>query len=255
MEKEEANSVVEEVEVAEEANPQENDKGTQEIENSPNAVADNVASAIDYSKKFSESSKEAQRLLDENKTLKKELELKDTVVEPKAPQQDIDTLYPGFEELDEDAQKNLIAYTDTVTRKAAENLQKDPAYAFAQKQYHENKWNSALESTIQKYPELAKTKDEFKSKYFNPRSVPDNIEEILGDIAKIHLFDQAKDIGAKESEKKQSQVDLERSTSSSNKETKVSRTLEDWDRMAKESPTKFRKLSKEFNEDISSGKI
>jgi len=253
MEEKEANSVVEKVEDAKEVNPQENNKGTQEKE-TPNPTVENVASTIDYSKKFSESSKEAQRLLNENKKLKEELELKDKVVE-ETQHQNIDNLYPGFENLDESEKENLIAYTDSVTRRAAETLQKDPAYAFAQKQYHENRWNLALEATLKKFPELAKSKDEFKSKYFNPSNVPENIEEVLEGVAKIHLFDKAKEIGAKESQEKSKQVDLERTTAGDKPDSSVHRTLDDWMHMQKEDPARFRKLSKEFNKDMASGKI
>lgn len=248
-----ANSVIEPIENAQ-ANSQEVDQGTQENDNSTNTIVENVAQTIDYQKKFSESSSEALRLYQENKALREALELKDKAPEPTPVETNMDGLYPGFEDLDEDAKKNLLAYTDTVTKRAKEELYRDPAIAFAKKQYNEQVWDSALNNTIQMYPELASSKEEFKSKYFNVNNVPENVGEILKDIAKIHLFDKAKEIGAKEQTEKQSRVEVERTTSGT-KDPTVSRTLEDWNRMATENPNKFRQLSKEFNEAMKSGKI
>jgi len=245
-----ANSFDKEIENAQDANSQVVENGTQENDNSINTIQ-NVESAIDYQKKFSESTKEAQRLYEENKQLKQQFELKDNTAQSV---QNTDNLYPGFEELDEDAKNNIIAYTNTVTNKAAEQLKKDPAYAFALKQYNTQYFDNALQKTIEKFPELAQSKDEFKSKYFNVNNVPENIESILGDVAKIHLFDNAKNIGAKEETEKINRVELERVTSGQ-KETNVSRSLEDWTRMSKDNPAKFASMSKEFNEDLNSGKI
>jgi hypothetical protein len=248
-----ANSVDNAVENAN-ANSQEVVKGTQETDNSTNAKAENVASAIDYQKKFSESAKEAQRLYEENKALREQFELKDKVQEHFVQEQPADNLYPGFEDLDEDAKNNLISYTNTVTKRAKDELYKDPAIAFARKQYNEQVWDSAFQKTLQAHPELADSKDEFKTKYFNVNNVPENIEAILQDIAKIHLFDKAKEIGAKESIEKASRVDLERTTAGM-KETQAKRSLEDWQRMAGENPAKFAALSKEYHDDLNAGRI
>jgi hypothetical protein len=252
MEIENANSVVDAVENAN-ANSQEVNKGTQENDNSTNTTMDNVGQSVDYATKFSESSKEALRLYQENKALKEALELKDNKPEHQV-QENTDSYYPGFESLDEDAKQNLIAYTNTVTKRAKEELLKDPAIAFAKKQYNEQVWDSALQKTLRDYPELAETKDEFKSKYFNVNNVPTNIETILKDIAKIHLYDKAKQIGAKEETEKINRVELERSTAGSKNPT-VGRSIEDWQRMAMENPAEFARHSKEYNSDLSSKKI
>lgn len=250
---EDANSVIN-TDVNANANSHEVDKGTQENDNSINTTVENVAHTVDYQKKFSESSNEALRLYQENKALREALELKDNVQEQPVHVQNADNFYPGFEDLDEDAKNNLIAYTDTVTRRAKEELYKDPAIAFAKKQYNEQVWDSAFSKTLQSFPELAESKQEFKNKYYNVNNVPENIESILHDIAKIHLFDKAKDIGAKENEEKLSRVDSERTTAGL-KETSVKRSLTDWSRMAQENPAKFASLSKEYNSDVDSGKI
>jgi len=240
------------------ANLQETNQGTQEMDNSTNQTIDNVASTVDYQKKFSESSKEALRLVElqkekdaEIERLNRELELRDN---GHTNVQNTDNLYPGYEDLDEDARKNLIAYTNTVTNKAKQELYKDPAIAFAVKQYNEQKWDSAFNKAASQFPELAQTKDEFKSKYYNVNNVPENIDSILVDIAKIHLFDKAKQIGVKETEEKQNRIEVERTTAGA-KDTTAKRSLEDWMRMSKENPSEFAKNSKQFNEDLASGKI
>lgn len=248
------NSFDKEIENAQNANSQTNENGTQENDNSKNETIANVAATVDYQKKFSESSKEALRILEENKELKRQIELKDKENESKIQTQNTDNYYPGFEDLDEDAKNNLIAYTDTVTKRALAEINKNPAIAYATKQYNEQVWDSAFQKTIQEYPELAASKDEFKSKYYNVNNVPTNIESILKDVAKIHLFDKAKEIGAKEQTEKQNRVDIERTTAGQ-KDPTVRRSLEDWNRMATENPMQFRSLTKEFNDDMSSGKI
>lgn len=248
---ENANSVDNTVENAN-ANSQEAIKGTQENDNSTNDSLENVAQVIDYQKKFSESSKEAQRLYQENQELRKQFELKD---KEQSNVQTTDNLYPGFEDLDEDAKSNLIAYTNAVTSKAAETLKKDPAYAFAQRQYNETIWDNAARKTVQKHPELEKELDSFKAKYFNVNNVPQNIEDLLDNAAKVHLFDKAKEIGMKEAEKLNSRVELERNTAGPRDVSKTTRSLEEWQRIATENPAQFVKMKKEFNADMTSGKI
>lgn len=248
-----ANSVDNTVENVEETNSQEVNQGTQENDNSTNDSLENVAQVIDYQKKFSESAKEAQRLYEENKRLKEQFELKDKMQHNVA--ETTDNLYPGFEDLDEDAKSNLIAYTNAVTNKAAETLRKDPAYAFAQRQYNETVWDNAFRQVSEKYPELVETKDSFKAKYFNVNNVPQNIADLLDNAAKVHLFDKAKEIGMKEAEKLNSRVELERKTAGPRDVSKTTRSLEEWQRLATENPAKFAQMKKEFQADMSSGKI
>lgn len=249
---ENANSVDNAVENVENTNSQEVIQGTQENDNSTNATLENVAQVIDYQKKFSESSKEALRILEENKELKRQLELKDN---EQSNVQPTDNLYPGFEDLDEDAKNNLIAYTDAVTNKATEKLKKDPVYASFQRQFNETVWDNAFIKIADKYPELKETKESFKAKYYNVNNVPSNIEDLLDNAAKVHLFDKAKEIGIKEAEKLNSRVELERNTAGPRDTSKTSRSLDDWQRMAQENPVKFSNLREQFQEDMASGKI
>lgn len=254
MEENIANSVDSTVENAN-ANSQEVNQGTQETVNSTNSTLESVAQVIDYQKKFSESSKEAQRLYEENKALKEALELKGKSQEQYVKETTTDNLYPGFEELDEDSRKNILAYTEAVTNKAAEKLKQDPVYALAQKQYNEGVWDIAFNKVLSKYPDLGQTKDEFKAKYFNVNNVPSNIEDLLDNAAKVHLFDKAKEIGIKEAEKLNSRIELERTSSGPRDTTRTTRSLEDWQRIAQENPAKFSAMRKEFQEDMASGKI
>lgn len=135
-----------------------------------------------------------------------------------------------------------------------ENVYKDPAIAFAKRTYNESKFDKALAEVVSKYPNLVNSKDEFKNKYFNPNNTPDNIDVILEDMAKIHLFDKAKDIGVQEAQQKANRIDLERSTGGEKAPTS-SRSLEDWHRMMQENPAQFAKHSKEYNADLASGKL
>lgn len=249
-----ANSFDKDIENVQNTNSQNTHQGTQENENSTNDTLENVAHTVDYQKKFSESSSEALRLYEENKKLKEALELKGNDSQQDAGYQNANDIYPGFENMDEETQKSIIAYTDNITRRVEDKFLKNPAIAHATKQYNEQVWDAAFNQVVQENPELASSKDEFKSKYFNVNNVPENILPILKDVAKIHLFDKAKEIGAKETEEKMNRVDGERSTAG-RKESTSSRTLEDWQRMATENPSKFATLSKEYNSDIASGKI
>jgi hypothetical protein len=226
------------------ANPQNPSQGT-EGEKAPVNPTREGEPQVDYQKKFAESSKEALRLLEETKRLEAELAAKANI----AP---TENLYPGFEQLEPDAQANLVAYTNLVTKRALEGVNSDPAIKFAKEQYNISKWESAFGTVASKYPEL--NKEEFKSKYFKKDVVPDNIENILNDLAKIELFDKARDLGATEEKKKAERVELERATGG-DKTPQATRSLEDWQRMQRENPAKFAQLGKEFNADMSSGKI
>lgn len=261
MSQENANSFDKEIENGQVPNSQNLENGTHGGDNQEVHIVDTVGQTIDYKQKFSESSKEALRLVEVQKEkdaeierLRIALELKDNGGYPNGNQPAADNLYPGFEELDEDARRNLIVYTDNITKRVEDKFLRNPAIAYATKQYNEQVWDSAFSKTLQEFPELAETKDEFKAKYFNVNNVPENIDSILKDVAKIHLFDKAKSIGAKEIEEKSNRVDGERNTGGP-KETTVKRSLEDWNRMAQENPAKFAQMSKEYEKDIASGNI
>ena len=167
---------------------------------------------------------------------------------------DTDVLYPGFEDLDDDAQESLTAYTNAVTNKAKEEISKDPAIVFARQTYNENKWETGFNETAAKYPELQEAKDDFKTQYFNSSNVPDNIGDILETMAKSYLFDKARDIGAEEGKIAAERVQLE-DTTGGDKSPSVHRSLSDWSRLARENPAKFALQKKEYEADLASGKL
>lgn len=205
--------------------------------------------SVDYQTKFAESSKEALRLYEENKKLQAELAAKATAATPA-----IDALYPGFEQLSEEEQKNLANYTNLITKRTKDEIYKDPMITHARELFNRSKFEKALNSVIAKFPDLSKSKDEFSGKYFNPNNTPDNIEEILVDLAKAHLFDKAVEIGAEKERSKQGRVDLERTTGGTKTPT-TSRSLEDWARMAQSDPQLFAQKSQEYQADLESGKL
>ena len=253
------NSLDQELKDGQNPNPSNDNLGT-EGKDTQNPI-DQAAQPIDYQKKFSESSSEALRLLAETKRLeaeKAELELrlseKGNSPEVKPMDTVTESLYPGFEELDPEAQSNLLKFADVVSRKAQESFLKDPAIAFAKNKYNETIWDNAFAKVSEKYPDLVQSKDEFKTKYFKPNNVPSNIENILEDVSKIYLFDKAKDIGAREEKQKVDRIESERATGG-DKTPKATRSLEDWQRMGQENPALFASKSKEFHEDLSSGRI
>jgi len=235
------------------ANPQTQTQGTEPVttDEKPTTEGEPI---VDYQKKFAESSKEAIRLYEENKKLQEELAAKANAPAT-MPEQPIDSMYPGFEQLDIEAQKNLIAYTNVVTKRTKDEIYKDPAIAHAKIMYNENKFDSAFSNVATKFPDLLKSKDEFKSKYFNPNNTPENIENILGDLAKVHLFDKATEIGAEKERAKAGRIELERTTGGDKVPTSSSRSLEDWVRMAQENPQQFAQNSKQYQADLESGKL
>jgi hypothetical protein len=228
------------------ANPQVSNQGT-EAEKTVNPTQE-AAPEVDYRTKFSESAKEAQRLFEENKALNARLAEVGTQPQGETPRE---TLYPGFEQLDEEAQRNMIAYTESIKQRTLNDIYKDPAISYAKQNYNEKKWNDAFSEVATQFPDLTSYKDEFKSKYFRPDKPVD--EKILGDLAKIHLFDKSKELGAQEERARANRIDMERPTGG-DKTPQASRSSEDWQRMAL-NPAEFAKHSKEFQADLESGKL
>jgi len=203
---------------------------------------------IDYKTKFSESAKEAQRLYTEKKALEQQLANQSQTKE--FNNQTNDDFFPGFNELDDDARQNLLSFAESVKRKALEDVYKDPAIAYSRNTYNEKKWNDAFTEVSKDIPNLSSYADSFKTQYYNPNNVPDNIAEVIKDLAKIFLFDKAKDIGAEEERVKNQRINLEDVTAGDKNPPSATRSLEEWQRMASEDPTKFASLSKEFNADL-----
>lgn len=243
--------------------PNQNEEGTVTVPNpsetgTETTVNNDFAPAegdIDYRTKFSESSREALKLLDEKKQALAEVERLKALV-PK----DDGTSYsnesdgiPGFETLGEDEQRNLLEYTKSIEDRTLQRIYKDPALAFAKETYNEKRWDDAYGTVAKDFPELSK--DEFKEKYFKKGvNVPENIGDMLKDFAKIELFDKARDLGARDAKEQNDRLDVERAKGGEKTPT-ASRTTEDWTRLAQENPAKFAQLSKQFDEDMASGKL
>jgi transketolase len=162
-------------------------------------------------------------------------------------------MYPGFETLSEAEQENLREYTNSIKRGVKEELYKDPAIAHSKKVYAETKWNEAFEAVSTEYPEL-KGDPDFKKKYFNPNNVPENIGDLMKDLAKVHLFDKSKEIGARDAIEKAGHYEIERANGGDKTPT-ASRSLQDWSRMAQENPAEFARHSKEYKADLESGRL
>jgi hypothetical protein len=210
---------------------------------------------IDYKTKFSESSNEANRLYDRNKELRAQLEAKEeTSKSDNYEDNPEEPLYPGFEGLGEDEQKNLVEYTNNIRKRAVEDMYKDPAIAFAKNTYNEQKFDSAFDKASELQPDLRDNRREFKEKYYNPSNVPENIDEIMVDLSKVYLFDKAKEIGRNEFKAQEKRIDTERADGG-DKTPQASRSLEDWSAMARSNPAKFAQQAKQYNEDLASGKL
>jgi hypothetical protein len=229
------NSFDEEVEDAQNANPDTDSQGTEQTE-------EMVPKA-----KFTASAQEAIRLKHELDRVKAELEANKQAQDPIIPSYS-EELYPSFNDLDDDAKANLLAYTETVKKSVTQELYKDPAFAFARSNYNEKKWDDAFSTIAETYPDIKANAAEFKANYFNPNNVPENISEILQDIAKIYLFDKAKEIGASEERSKDNRLEIDVATGGE-KNPSVRRSIEDWHHMAQTDPAKFAKLSAEYDED------
>ena len=221
------------------ANANPDNMKTEQTENINNS---NANTDIDYKKKFSESSKEALRIREENIRLANELEsLRNTPTTDSTGanhSNNSEQIIPGFDMMSEDEQKNLIAYTDGIRKTVRQEMYKDPAIAHSVHQYNENVWNGSFEQIVSEYPELREHKDEFKSKYFRADNAPSNIKDILGDVAKVYLFDKARDIGAKKALEQADRIDTER-VNGGDKTPTTERTTEDWHRLAQSNPAKF----------------
>lgn len=213
-----------------------------ETEPTANIEIDHAKVEPDYKVKFSESSKEANRLLEQNRIKDAEIERLRQLAESNQTganhSNNSEQIIPGFDMMSEEEQKNLLAYTDGIRKTVRQEIYKDPAIAHSVHQYNEGVWNTSFEQIVSEYPELREHKDEFKSKYFRADNVPSNIKDILGDVAKVYLFDKARDIGAKKALEQADRIDTER-VNGGDKIPAPTRTTEDWHRLSQENPVKF----------------
>lgn len=250
-------------------NPNLNEDGTPKVDPNPsetggeNTPKNNDGTTadgdIDYKTKFAASTTENQRIMAEKKAIEDEkarveAELAALKSEKGGTSYGNEAeVIPGFDLLGEEEQKNLLAYTKSIEDRTLNRIKQDPAYAFARKTLNENKWEQAYGEVAKEFPDLSK--DEFKSKYFKADvDVPNNIGDLLKDLAKIELYDKAKDLGAIQALQQNDRIEIERAKGGDKTPTS-SRTIEDWQRLATENPAKFAQLSKQFDADMASGKL
>lgn len=252
------NPVVPEVPVVEVETPAVAPEVVAETEQTATVETEHIVDddGVDYRKKFIDSAKGANALLEKNKELETQLaeQVQQPVIEELSTHSSDTNLYPGFEELDEKAQQDLVAYTDAVTQRAADVVNKNPAIAYANKSYNENKWETAFAEVQAEFPELLEAKEDFKGKYFTSNNVPDNMSEILTECAKSYLFDKARAIGVAEGAEVAQRVQLEDPTGGDKTPT-AHRSLADWQIMAQQNPAEFAKQKEAYEADLASGKL
>jgi len=235
---------------------QTNPQGTEQTETTVKPTEEIATPEVDYKTKFSESTREAQRLLEELKAKEAEIDAIRARESERGTSYGNNSgeLYPGFEELGKEEQERLLSYTNSIKNKVKEDVYNDPAIAFSRQLYNEKRWNEAFDQAATKFPELREAKDDFKKRFYNQNNVPDNINNIVDDLSKIYLFEKAKDIGAKEATEQNNRIEIERSKGGT-KSPVASRSLEDWHKLMETNPAEFAKRSKEYNSDLESGKL
>lgn len=204
---------------------------------------------IDYKTKFSESSKEALRIREENIRLANEIEELRNRPEPNGGNytDNSEQIIPGFDHLSDEEQKNLLAYTDSIKQATLKEVYKNPAIANATKQYNESVWDSAFAEVSSTIPELAKIKDEFKANHFDSNNVPSNVKDLMSKAAKIYLYDNAEKIGIQKGIEQAGRLDIERANGGDKTPT-TERTTEDWEQLRYSNPVKFAQEYKKSQE-------
>lgn len=207
--------------------------------------------------KLRASSKGAQALLDEKKQW--ELDRQDyeaKLAEKKANGGDNPT-FEGYENLSSEEQENLQKYNKNIIQQAEQKIMSNPAMQKVVERENEAKWEEAYAKVAHAYPELNETKEAFKAKYFKPLNVPDNMDTLLTDFAKTHLFDRARDVAHREFEEKSKRIEDPGTPGGSggvSAGAQPKRTLKEWQEIAK-NPSKFSRLSDEYKADEATGNL
>ncbi len=162
----------------------------------------------------------------------------------------INEIYPEFGQLDPEEQNRLANFVGVIKKQTRDEIYQDPAISFARLSYNEKRWDDAFASISLQYPDLAQNAADFRSKYFDPNNVPDNIADVLRDIAKIYLFDRAKEIGAAEERERGERIDIETATGGDRNTATQHRTLAEWQHLAATNPQKFASLGAQYDEDL-----
>lgn len=223
---------------------------------------------VDYKAKFTDSFKEVMKTKQTLEQKEEEIAARDLEIERlrKIAEEgdgtshsgDTEVNFPGFSELDEVQQAEIIKFAKGIESKVKGEILSDPALVQARETFNERKWDNAFSELTADFPELADKKGDFKAKYYNSRNVPDNIKNILGTLAKSFLYDSAKEAGKKEAQEEiketADRIEIER-TGGGDKKPATSRTLEDWSKLQQTNPAEFARRSKEYNADLASGNL
>lgn len=169
--------------------------------------------------------------------------------------EDFEAQFANFDELDDDTQSTLRTIFNTNLKNTHKILDNDPAIRFARENFNEKKWEDGFNEVIASNPDfkrLLDRKSEFKAQHFQKNNVPDNISDILTQLAKIFLYDNVKADGVEEGK-----ILAERMTtnkaSGGDKVNNIGRTLDQWEEMRLKNPQKFASLSKEYKEQRNRG--
>lgn len=246
-------------------NPNGFDDGTQNnpesVENQKKTPALDDMTKEELAEKFKASAKGAQDLLRANKErdariaeLQAQLDAANNTDNPS------DTIYEGFEHLPEDERNNVVGLANAIKTQATSEMMQHPAFKEHEARANELKFDTAFNMVAAAYPDLLDHKEGFKAQYFQPNNVPDNIESLLTDLAKVYLFDNAKEIGKQEGIKNAHHVDDALRTdggSGGENQTITHKSLQEWETLARTNPSEFSSpaMQKKYNEDMQSGKL
>lgn len=167
---------------------------------------------------------------------------------------DFESQIPNFDILDPETQAVLRAIFNRMDARLDKRFNSDPGLAFARRTVNERNWDLAFEKVAAEFPDLAADKAAFKAKYFQANNVPENIAEILAQLAKVHLFDRARTIGAEDEAAKAKRIDLEAGGGRQVADP-TAMTIDDWERLRTKNPKEFARRSAEFNAALDSGQL
>lgn len=162
---------------------------------------------------------------------------------------------PDFDLLDDSTQANLRAIFQAMDRRLQKNLDNDPGVKLARQTFAAQKWDESFNRIAPAFgTRLTEKREDFRARYFQANNVPDNIDEILTQLGKSYLYDQALEDGAAQERERNERIDPLRGTGGP--KTPVSgMTIDDWERLRKTNPKAFAARSKEFDEQMASGQL
>jgi len=162
--------------------------------NNPPSSATPPPEKVDYKKKFGDSTRENQRIEEENaKLLREKTELEEKLKSKPPSEEEMRQKHPNWEFMDED--EKVKAKIEDSKEKRLQRLEEKAA------------WDDDYKKVLVKFPNLAKHEEEFKKEaYRHPKSVD------LETIAKSFLFDKKPEAPETPTEPETPKPGLERPT-------------------------------------------